>query len=63
MVEAKLNNAASQSLNISEAQAKNTIAAAKLRSRIKRLEKQLSVRPNESKQAELNELKAELAQL
>lgn len=63
MVEAKLNNAASQSLNISEAQAKNTIAAAKLRNKIKKLEKQLSVRPNESKQAELNELKAELAQL
>jgi len=63
MVEAKLNNAASQSLNISEAQAKNTIAAAKLRSKIKKLEKQLSVRPNENKQAELNELKAELAQL
>ena len=63
MVEAKLNNAASQSLNISEAQAKNTIAAAKLRSKIKKLEKQLSLRPNETKQAELNELKAELAQL
>ena len=63
MVEAKLNNAASQSLNISEEEAKNTIAAAKLRSKIKKLEKQLSVRPNESKQAELNELKAELAQL
>ena len=63
MVEAKLNNAANQSLNISEAQAKNTIAAAKLRSKIKKLEKQLSVRPNESKQADLNELKAELAQL
>lgn len=63
MVEAKLNNAASQSLNISEAQAKNTIAAAKLRSKIKKLEKQLSVRPNESKQAELEGLQAELAQL
>lgn len=35
MVEAKLNNATSQSLNISEAQAKNTIAAAKLRTKIK----------------------------
>ena len=44
MVEAKLNNAASQSLNISESQAKNTIAAAKLRTKIKKLEKQLSVR-------------------
>lgn len=63
MVEAKLNNAASQSLNISEEEAKNTIAAAKLRSKIKKLEKQLSVRPNESKQLELEALQAELAQL
>ena len=63
MVEAKLNNAASQSLNISEEQAKNTIAAAKLRSKIKKLEKQLSVRPNESKQLELEALQAKLAHL
>lgn len=63
MVEAKLNNATSQSLNISEAQAKNTIAAAKLRSKIKKLEKQLSVRPNESKQVELDALQVELSQL
>lgn len=63
MVEAKLNNAASQSLNISEEEAKNTIAAAKLRSKIKKLEKQLSVRPNESKQTELEALQAELTQL
>ncbi|MGE6795235.1 RnfABCDGE type electron transport complex subunit B [Psychrobacter immobilis] len=63
MVEAKLNNAASQSLNISETQAKNTIAAAKLRSKIKKLEKQLSTRPNESKQTDLDALQAELAQL
>ncbi|WP_333612974.1 RnfABCDGE type electron transport complex subunit B [Psychrobacter sp.] len=63
MVEAKLNNAASQSLNISEEEAKNTIAAAKLRSKIKKLEKQLSVRPNESKQTELEALQAELAHL
>lgn len=63
MVEAKLNNAASQSLNISEEQAKNTIAAAKLRSKIKKLEKQLSVLPNASKQTELEALQAELAQL
>ena len=63
MVEAKLNNAASQSLNISEEQAKNTIAAAKLRSKIKKLEKQLSLRPNESKQTELEALQTELAQL
>ncbi|MBO6225428.1 MAG: RnfABCDGE type electron transport complex subunit B [Psychrobacter sp.] len=62
MVEAKLNNAASQSLNISETQAKNTIAAAKLRTKIKKLEKQLSVRANEQKQAELEALQAELLQ-
>ncbi|MEN6668807.1 RnfABCDGE type electron transport complex subunit B [Psychrobacter sp. B38] len=63
MVEAKLNNAASQSLSISEAQAKNTIAAAKLRTKIKKLEKQLSVRANEQKQAELEALQNELLQL
>ena len=62
MVEAKLNNVASQSLNISEAQAKNTIAAAKLRTKIKKLEKQLSVRANDQKQAELEALQAELLQ-
>ena len=60
MVEAKLNNATSQSLNISEAQAKNTIAAAKLRTKIKKLEKQLSVRANDKKQMELEGLQAEL---
>lgn len=60
MVEAKLNNAASQSLDISAKQARDTIAAAKLRSKIKKLEKQLSVRPNENKQTELTALKAEL---
>ncbi|WP_201551909.1 RnfABCDGE type electron transport complex subunit B [Psychrobacter fjordensis] len=63
MVEAKLNNAASQSLDISEAQAKNTIAAAKIRSKIKKLEKQLSVRANDQKQADLEALQAELSQL
>ena len=63
MVEAKLNNATSQSLNISETQAKNTIAAAKLRTKIKKLEKQLSVRANEQKQAELEVLQNELLQL
>ena len=63
MVEAKLNNAASQSLNISEAQAKNTIAAAKLRTKIKKLEKQLSVRANDKKQMELEGLQAELESL
>ncbi len=63
MVEAKLNNAASQTLDISEQQAKQTIAAAKLRSKIKKLEKQLSVRPNDKKQNELIALQNELAGL
>ncbi|WP_350560931.1 RnfABCDGE type electron transport complex subunit B [Psychrobacter sp. CAL346-MNA-CIBAN-0220] len=63
MVEAKLNNAASQTLDISAEQAKNTIAAAKLRSKIKKLEKQLSVRENALKRAELETLQAELTQI
>ncbi len=63
MVEAKLNNVASQALDISEKQAKETIAAAKLRSQIKKLEKQLSVRANDKKQSELVALQAELARL
>lgn len=63
MVEAKLNNAASQTLDISEAQAKNTIAAATLRSKIKKLEKQLSVRDNPSKRVALAALQSQLAQL
>lgn len=63
MVEAKLNNAATKTLDISEEQAKDTIAAAKLRSKIKKLEKQLSVRANSSKQAELEALQSQLAQI
>lgn len=63
MVEAKLNNVASQTLDISEQQARDTIAAAKLRSKIKKLEKQLSLRANEMKQTELLTLQRELAQL
>lgn len=63
MVEAKLNNAASQTLDISEQQAKDTIAAAKLRSKIKKLEKQLSVRENSNKRLELTELQTQLAKL
>jgi len=63
MMEAKINNVAAQSLDISEADAKSTIAAAKLRTKIKKLEKQLSVRPNAQKQSELAALQAELAAL
>lgn len=63
MMEAKLNNATTQSLDISADEAKTTIAAAKLRTKIKKLEKQLSVRPNAQKQSELEALKAELEAL
>lgn len=63
MVEAKLNNASAQAIDIDEQQAKNTIAAAKLRTKIKKLEKQLSVRPNPEKSAELATLQDQLSQL
>ena len=63
MVEAKLDNVASQSIDIDEAQAKNTIEQAKLRSKIKKLQKQLSVRANPKKQAELEQLQAKLQQV
>lgn len=63
MVEAKLNNASAQTIDINEQQAKDTIAAAKLRSKIKKLEKQLSVRPNPEKSAELTLLQAQLSQI
>lgn len=63
MVEAKINNATNQSIDISEDEARNTIKAAKLRSQIKKLEKQLAVRPNPQKAQQLSELQAELAQL
>lgn len=63
MVEAKLNNASTQTIDINEQQAKDTIAAAKLRSKIKKLEKQLSVRPNPEKSAELAALQAQLSQI
>ena len=63
MVEAKINNATNQSINISEDEARNTIKAAKLRSQIKKLEKQLAVRVSPQKAQQLSELQAELAQL
>ncbi|MEN2751377.1 RnfABCDGE type electron transport complex subunit B [Psychrobacter sp. FBL11] len=63
MVEAKLNNASAQAIDIDEQQAKDTIAAAKLRTKIKKLEKQLSVRPNPKKSAELATLQEQLSQL
>ncbi|PNK61643.1 RnfABCDGE type electron transport complex subunit B [Psychrobacter sp. FDAARGOS_221] len=63
MVETLLGNASHQSLDIDAQKAKATIAAAKLRTKIKKLEKQLSVRANDKKQAELDDLKQQLAQL
>lgn len=63
VIETMIGNASHQSLDIDESKAKATIAAAKLRTKIKKLEKQLTARPNESKQAELEALKQELAQL
>ncbi|AWT48856.1 RnfABCDGE type electron transport complex subunit B [Psychrobacter sp. YP14] len=60
MVETMIGNASHQSLDIDEDQAKATIAAAKLRTKIKKLEKQLSVRANATKQAELDALKQQL---
>lgn len=60
VVESKLASTANASLDIDEAQAKNAIATAKLRTKIKKLEKQLAVRDNEKKRAELMALQAEL---
>lgn len=63
MVETKLGNASHQSIEIDAETAKNTIAAAKLRTKIKKLEKQLSVRANDKKQAELDALKQQLSKI
>lgn len=63
MVEAKLGNAANQSIDIGEAEAKITIEAAKLRTQIKKLDKQLSVRDNPHKREQLNQLKQQLDEL
>ena len=60
MVQAKLNDSKVQ---ISANQAKTTIEAAKLRTQIKKLQKQLAARANPAKQAELERLMAELTAL
>ncbi len=57
MVQAKLNDV---SVEISENQAKNTIELAKIRTQIKKLEKQLAVRFDEKKQVELDKLNEQL---
>lgn len=59
MVQAKLNDV---TVDIDEQQAKNAIEAAKIRTQIKKLEKQLAVRVDEKKQAQLNELNEQLRQ-
>lgn len=57
MVQAKLNDI---SVEVDEIEAKNTIELAKIRSQIKKLEKQLALRTDEKKQSELIELKQKL---
>ncbi|ELA09673.1 RnfABCDGE type electron transport complex subunit B [Moraxella macacae 0408225] len=60
MVQAKLNDI---SVNIDENQAKNTIESAKLRTQLKKLEKQLSVKFDTTKQQQYDELLQKLAKL
>lgn len=60
MVQAKLNDV---KVDIDATQAKNAIEAAKLRTQIKKLEKQLAVRFDESKQGLLQNLQHQLAAL
>lgn len=60
MVQAKLINSEEMAVEISEIQAKNTIEMAKIRTQIKKLEKQLAVRVDEKKQLELEGLKQQL---
>lgn len=60
MVQAKLNEVI---INIDENQAKTTIEIAKLRTQIKKLEKQIAVQASPSKHAELTRLQQQLQQL
>lgn len=63
--ESKIANSllAAESTQIDEITAKNTILLAKLRTQAKKLEKQLFVRADDNKQAELHALKLQIAQL
>lgn len=63
MVQAKLDNVVSPSIEVDASTAKSTIAAAKLRSKIKKLHKQLEQRDSNSKQAELHRLEQQLKEL
>lgn len=60
MVQAKLHD---NTIDVSENQAKNAIETAKLRTQIKKLEKQLLVRFDETKQQTLEKLQQQLAEL
>ncbi len=63
MVQNKLNNTTNTCVTVDEDTAKNTIAMAKLRTKIKKLEKQLTIRDNEKKRQELIELQSQLTEL
>lgn len=63
MVQSKLNNAVNTPIDIDADKAKNTIEAAKLRSKIKKLQKQLSVKDNAAKRQELAALEQQLLSL
>lgn len=63
MIQSKLNNAVNAQVEIDDAKAKTTIEAAKLRTKIKKLEKQLSIKDNSSKRQQLAELKMQLSSL
>lgn len=60
MVEAKLGNVTNQSIDIDEAEAKATIEAAKLRTQIKKLDKQLTLRDNPRKREQRLQLQQQL---
>lgn len=63
MVQSKLNNAVNAQISIDADDAKATIETAKLRSKIKKLQKQLSVKDNMDKRQELANLQAQLSSL
>ena len=63
MVQSKLNNAVNAQISIDADDAKATIETAKLRSKIKKLQKQLSVKDNMNKRQELANLQAQLSSL
>lgn len=63
MVQSKLNNAVNTQIDIDADKAKTTIEAAKLRSKIKKLQKQLSVRDDAAKRQELSALEQQLSSL